>query len=113
MHSFALPVQTPFDWQSLLAFLRVRATPGVETVTDSDYSRTIADGSGLQTLSVRFDQTAAALRVAYSGKADMRRVIDQRIKQLFTADLSTTPIETSLGRDPWLARFVRRQPGLR
>jgi len=113
LHTFALPVQTPFDWQSLLAFLRVRATPGVETVTDSDYSRTIADGSEPQTLSVCFDQTIAALKVSYSGKADTRRVIDEHICQLFKTDLSTSPIEASLGRDPWLARFVRQQPGLR
>jgi 3-methyladenine DNA glycosylase/8-oxoguanine DNA glycosylase len=113
LRTFSLPVQKPFDWQSLLAFLRVRATPGVETVTDSDYSRTVADGSAPQTLSVRFDQTAATLKVSYSGKADMRREIDQQIRQLFRTDLSTLPIEASLGRDPWLARFVRQQPGLR
>jgi DNA-3-methyladenine glycosylase II len=113
MRSFALPIQTPFDWQSLLAFLRARATPGVETVTDSAYLRTIADGFGSQTLSVRFDQPVAALKVAYSGNADMRRAIDERIRQLFKTDLSTAPIETSLGRDSWLAHFVHRQPGLR
>jgi DNA-3-methyladenine glycosylase II len=113
LRTFALPVRKPFDWHSLLAFLRVRATPGVETVTNSAYSRTIADGSPLQTLSVRFDQTVAVLKVDYSGTADMRRAIDERIRQLFRTDLSTAPIETSLGRDPWLARFVRRQPGLR
>jgi DNA-3-methyladenine glycosylase II len=113
LSSFAIAVQTPFDWQSLLAFLRARATPGVETVTDSDYSRTIADGSAPQTLSVRFDQAVAALKVSYSGKADMGRAIAEHLKQLFRPDLSTLPIETYLGRDPWLSRFVRRQPGLR
>ncbi len=40
MNTFAIPVQQPFDWESLLAFLRLRATPGVETVTDSAYTRT-------------------------------------------------------------------------
>jgi 3-methyladenine DNA glycosylase/8-oxoguanine DNA glycosylase len=112
-NSFALPVQPPFDWESLLAFLRLRATPGVETVTDSAYSRTIAEGSGLQTLSVHYNHANSVLEVAYSGSAESRSAIDERMRQLFKTDLSTAPIETSLGRDPWLARFVRQQPGLR
>ena len=113
LHSFALPVQQPFDWDSILAFLRVRATPGVETVTSSAYSRTIADGPGLQTLSVGYDHANARLKVEYSGNAHERILIDERIRQLFQTDLSTTPIENSLGGDKWLGRFIRQQPGLR
>ena len=55
MNKFALPVQQPFDWESLLAFLRLRATPGVEIVTDSAYTRTITGGAAAQTLSVTYD----------------------------------------------------------
>ncbi len=72
MHSFALPVQTPFDWESLLAFMRVRATPGVETVTERVYTRTITDAAGPQTLSVTYDPCGAMLQIAYSGNAAAR-----------------------------------------
>src|ERR1700686_3215550 len=65
-HSFALPVWMPFDWESLLAFLRLRATPGVETVTDSAYTRTISEGASPQTLSVSYDQAGASLQIVYS-----------------------------------------------
>ena len=41
---FTLPVQTPFDWESLLAFMRLRATPGVESVNEKVYTRTITNG---------------------------------------------------------------------
>ena len=112
-HTFVLPVQKPFDWESLLAFMRVRATPGVETVTDSAYTRTITDAAGPQTLSVTFDPAGARLQVAYSGKAATRSVVESRTKQIFKPDVSTVPIETFLGRDKWLAGFVARQPGLR
>src|SRR6476661_4552497 len=113
MNSFTLPVQQPFDWESLLAFLRLRATPGVEVVTDSAYTRTITDGAAPQTLSVTYDSKSAALQVAYSGNVTARSLVESRAKQIFKPDLNTAPIEAFLCRDPWLASFVHRQAGLR
>src|SRR5436305_4958011 len=92
-HSFTLPVQQPFDWESLLAFLRLRATPGVETVADSAYTRTISDGRAVQTFSVTYDAKAAALQVAYSGKASARSLVETRARQMFKPDVNTVPIE--------------------
>jgi 3-methyladenine DNA glycosylase/8-oxoguanine DNA glycosylase len=123
MHSFALPVQLPFDWESLLAFLRLRATPGVETVTDSAYMRTITIGVAPQTLSVTFDRPSASLQVVYSqsrysGNAHSRNtgarsMVESRAKQIFKTEVSTGPIEVFLGRDAWLDGLVARRPGLR
>jgi DNA-3-methyladenine glycosylase II len=113
MSSFALPVQQPFDWESLLAFLRLRATPGVEVVTDSAYTRTITDGAAAQTFSVTYDSTLAALQVVYSGEATSRSLIEGRTKKIFKPDVNTAPIEAFLCRDPWLAGFVKHQAGLR
>jgi DNA-3-methyladenine glycosylase II len=112
-HSFTLPVQQPFDWESLLAFLRLRATPGVELVTDSAYTRTITDGAGPQTFSVTYDAKTATLQVAYSGEASARNLIENRAKQIFKPDVDTVPIEAFLCRDPWLGGLVKRQVGLR
>lgn len=112
-HSFLLPVQQPFDWESLLAFLRLRATPGVEIVTDSAYTRTITEGAAAETLAVTYDSKAAALQVAYFGDASARSLVDSRARQMFKPDVSTAPIEAFLGRDPWLTGFVKRQAGLR
>lgn len=112
-HSFILPVQQPFDWESLLAFLRLRATPGVEIVTDSAYTRTITEGAAAQTFSVTYDTKAAALQVAYSGESNVQSLIANRAKQIFKPDLNILPIEASLCRDPWLSGFVKRQAGLR
>jgi DNA-3-methyladenine glycosylase II len=112
-HSFALPVQLPFDWESLLAFMWRRATPGVETVTDAAYTRTITEGTVPQTLSVTYNPVGASLRITYSGNGRARSVVEGRAKQIFKTDVSTVPIETFLGRDKWLASFIARQPGLR
>ena len=113
MNSFALPVQQPFDWAFLLAFLRRRATPGVEVVTDSAYTRTIAEGPAAQTFSVTYDSKAAALQVVYSGNDSTWSLVESRTKQIFKPHVNTVPIETFLCCDPWLRSFVKRQPGLR
>ena len=113
MNSFTLSVQQPFDWESLLAFLRLRATPGVEVVTDSAYTRTITDGAAAQTLSVTYDSKSATLQVGYSGKTTTRSLVESRVRQMFKPDVNTAPIEAFLCRDPWLAGFVKHQAGLR
>jgi 3-methyladenine DNA glycosylase/8-oxoguanine DNA glycosylase len=113
MTSFTLDVQQPFDWESLLAFLRLRATPGVEVVTGSAYTRTITYGSTPQTLSVTYDSKSVSLQVAYPGNPTARSLVESRIKQIFKPDVNTSPIEAFLSRDPWLSGFVQRQPGLR
>lgn len=112
-HSFTLPVQQPFDWESLLVFLRLRATPGVEIVSDSAYTRTITEGAAAQTFSVTYDGKATALQVAYSGESNVQSLIANRAKQIFKPDLNILPIEVFLCRDPWLSGFVKRQAGLR
>jgi DNA-3-methyladenine glycosylase II len=112
-HSFTLPVQQPFDWESLLAFLRLRATPGVEIVTDSAYTRTITEGAAAQTFSVTYDTKATALQVAYSGESNVQSLMANRAKQIFKPDLNILPIEAFLCRDPWLGGFVKKQAGLR
>jgi 3-methyladenine DNA glycosylase/8-oxoguanine DNA glycosylase len=113
MNRFTLDVQQPFDWESLLAFLRLRATPGVEVVTGSAYTRTITYGSTPQTLSVTYDSKSVSLQVAYPGNPTARSLVESRIKQIFKPDVNTSPIEAFLSRDPWLSGFVQRQPGLR
>ena len=113
LHKFALPVQQPFDWQSLLAFLRLRATPGVEGVTDSAYTRTIGEGPEPQTFSVTYDTARRALQIAYSGDASAQSLVESRAKQIFKPDVNTGPVEAFLSRDSWLGGFVKRQAGLR
>jgi 3-methyladenine DNA glycosylase/8-oxoguanine DNA glycosylase len=111
--SFALPVRMPFDWQSLLAFLRARATPGVETVTGLAYIRLCRAGAEVRKISVTYDPLSAALQVNCSGAAQEEDGIQARVRQLFQADADTGAVEAFLRRDKWLAGYVARQPGLR
>lgn len=113
MHSLVLPVQMPFDWKSLLAFLRLRATPGVETVTDSAYARTLGRESAVQKVSVTHDAAGATLRIEFTGNGDEGSGVAERARQMVKTDVNTGAIESFLCRDRWLKTYVARQPGLR
>ncbi len=106
-------MQLPFDWQSLIAFLRLRATPGVETVTDSSYARTCRTRAAPQTVSVRYENAKARLHVEHSGDAGDRANLEERVTKIFSVGTDTRPIELFLQKDAWLRKFVARQPGLR
>src|SRR5215467_7431828 len=108
----SLAVKRPFDWQSLLAFLKLRATPGVESVSDSAYGRTIGGG---EQLSVKYEGKTESLYVEYSGELSEGRAreIESRVRRIFKPDAATRSIEEFLGRSPVLAELVAQQPGLR
>ena len=110
---FALPVQTPFAWHSLLAFLRIRATPGVEIVTEAAYVRTIGDGGLRRMVSVTYDTSGSSLEVSYTAAACERDIVAAGVRRIFQPDVKTGPIEAFLGRDRRLSALVARQPGLR
>ena len=112
---FSLPIRQPFDWEALLAFLRARATPGVETVTDSAYLRTIDCDGVSQIISVTYDRQSASLRCDCSTGLSKTHAgaVEACVGQIFKPDVNTDPIEEFLGRSRRLAALVRQQPGLR
>ena len=111
--SLRLPYREPYDWPAMLAALAAHAVPGIETVDDRSYARTIAlDGAtgsirvapgngAFAEVSVRFPR----LRSLPSIIARIRRVFD------FAAD--PIVIGKQLADDPLLAPLIKRRPGLR
>ncbi len=114
-----LEFRPPFAWESLLAYLRLRAIPGVEMVDATHYRRSVAiDGKhgwiGVSLSPIRGQKSGGALNVDVS--ASLTPVIGAviaRVKQL--CDLGAVPdaVGGLLGRDPLLSGSVRRIPGLR
>jgi AraC family transcriptional regulator of adaptative response / DNA-3-methyladenine glycosylase II len=109
-----LAYRPPFAWSTLLAFLRLRATPGVESVEGDTYHRSIeVDGeAGHIEVSPAPVGPYLAVRMQLPATARLAQVID-RIRRLF--DLSADPVRIAgdLGRDPMLRRALRVLPGLR
>jgi AraC family transcriptional regulator of adaptative response / DNA-3-methyladenine glycosylase II len=109
-----LDFRPPLAWESMLAYLRLRAIPGVESVDETHYRRTVAIGEHQGFIGVSLAASGTALEVELSpGLAPVIGAVIVRVKNLF--DLGATPdaVAEVLSQDPMLAGVVRRLPGLR
>lgn len=109
-----LPFRPPFDWEALVGYLGFRAIPGVETIHEGTYARSIRldDAVGIVQVSRQPEENHLIAELRLSGPASIIRVSD-RLKRIF--DLSADPerIAAQLRRDPTLRGRVRAHPGLR
>jgi AraC family transcriptional regulator of adaptative response / DNA-3-methyladenine glycosylase II len=109
-----LPFRQPFDWASIIAFLKPRAIPGVELVTESSYQRTIEIAGVPGILTVRPDDAGSRLVVhLQAGSYEGLGHTVERVRRIF--DLSADPIQIAshLSNDPKLQKSIRLRPGLR
>lgn len=113
-YRFRLPYRPPFDWDALLGFLSARATPGVESVAQSTYGRTIsvdgkhgvikvgrADRDPFLSLEVRFPDPRALLFIV------------ERVRRMFDLGADPVVIAEHLGSDPLLRAAIAAHPGIR
>ncbi len=109
-----LEFRPPFAWTPLLAYLRLRAIPGVEWVDATHYRRTvwIADAAGWIGVSMHASGTALNLEISPTLSVHIGAII-ARVKHLF--DLGSVPAAVAqlLRQDALLEPTVRRLPGLR
>jgi AraC family transcriptional regulator of adaptative response / DNA-3-methyladenine glycosylase II len=109
-----LEFRPPLAWEKLLAYLRLRAIPGVESVDATHYRRTVAIDDHQGWIAVSLAASGVALDVAMSQSlAPVIGAVIVRVKQLF--DLSAAPdaVSASLSQDSKLKVIVRQLPGLR
>jgi AraC family transcriptional regulator, regulatory protein of adaptative response / DNA-3-methyladenine glycosylase II len=111
---FRIGYRPPYDWASLIDFLSVRATPGVEVVTPFEYRRTISLDGHHGDIAVRpvRGRNCLELAIHYPDPVALFRIVE-RTKRIF--DVGADPVEVSgqLKNDPILAPMVRAHPGLR
>jgi AraC family transcriptional regulator of adaptative response / DNA-3-methyladenine glycosylase II len=109
-----LDFRPPLAWGELLAFLRARAIPGVEVVTDREYRRTVRAGDGVGTVRVWAEPGRPALGAALSPSlgTELMKVV-ARLRALFDLDARPDVVAACLARDRQLGPLVRRRPGLR
>jgi AraC family transcriptional regulator, regulatory protein of adaptative response / DNA-3-methyladenine glycosylase II len=111
---FRLRFRPPFDWNGILEFLRPRATPGVETVEQGCYRRTISVNgcTGFIEASLEENTSAIAVRIRLADPRWLFLVVE-RLRRMFDLNAYPSEIEARLGGDPLLARQVAANPGLR
>lgn len=109
-----LDYRPPLAFDALLDFLRARAIPGVERVTEDAYKRVVAIQDRVGTLRVTHDPKRSALRVHVStALLPHLMFIVSRVRALFDLDARPTAIAERLSQHPVLADAVAAQPGLR
>ena len=109
-----LPFRAPYDWDAMLRFLDLRATPGVESARAGAYQRSVSiDGvRGLvEVRAVRGEKHLLA-RIRLSSAAPLIQVAE-RLRRIFDLGADPHEIASHLRRDPRLAPLVRARPGLR
>lgn len=109
-----LPYRPPYDWAHLVAFLRERTIPGVETFADDGYARTVCAGDAAGVLEVMPSAHGDHLRLRLS-LPDLTGAIGlvARVRRMFDCAADPAAIGAHLAGDPWLKPLVRRRPGLR
>jgi len=104
----------PYDWESMLAYLRARAIDGVERVSDAAYHRTIAFEGGMGTIEVRDlpELQSLGATIRFPGVRALPDIVT-RIRRVFDLGADVVAIGVHLTRDPLLAPLVAARPGLR
>ncbi len=103
-----LAFREPYDWSSILKFLKVRACSGVEFVDETKYMRTVSHAGHAGWLSVERSKSKDALTVTVSNSlAPVLLHVITRLKRLF--DLQSVPEIV----DNHLGKLAVNHPGLR
>ena len=111
---FRLRYRQPFHWEGMLAFLALRATPGVEVVEDGGYRRSIAiDGErGWIEVSCDAPNDALVARVQIRSPRSLFPIIE-RVRAMFDLNADWLAIARSLKADSALTERLASEPGLR
>jgi AraC family transcriptional regulator, regulatory protein of adaptative response / DNA-3-methyladenine glycosylase II len=109
-----LPYRPPFDWSSVVDFLRRRAIPGVELAGEDFYRRTIEIGGVQGIIDVQPDMAQPQLlaRIQLTRYECLMQIVD-RLRRIFDLGADPLPITNHLGRDPRLTPLLNSRPGLR
>ncbi len=113
-YRFRLAYRPPYDWEALLSFLGSQAIPGVESVEESRYRRTIeVDGNaGVIEVSPVPDGSALCLSVRFPDPRALLLVVE-RVRRIFDLGADPAVIAEHLGGDPLLRGPIAEHPGIR
>ncbi|PWT83803.1 MAG: 3-methyladenine DNA glycosylase 2 [Acidobacteria bacterium] len=113
-YTFNLRFRPPYHWSGILSFLAPRATPGVEAVDATSYSRTISlhGHHGFFHASLDEAHHALTVRVQIPDPTLLYPIIE-RIRSMFDLNADWLAIAQHLHRDTDLKSRMRKTPGLR
>jgi AraC family transcriptional regulator of adaptative response / DNA-3-methyladenine glycosylase II len=109
-----LGYRPPYNWQTILDFLRLRALKNVEWVDENSYARTVQLGRYRGWIRVTHAATKNALQVTFSHTlTGALPLLLRRLRNLFDLNAHPQIIDERLRQDPLLTASIERDPGLR
>jgi AraC family transcriptional regulator of adaptative response / DNA-3-methyladenine glycosylase II len=111
--SLLLRYQPPYDWPAMIEFLRRRAIPGIESVVDQCYSRTIELDGVHGSVSVTPALSNALRARIYFPNLSSLPIIIARLRRVFDLAADPRSICAHLAKDSTLAPLIVKRPGLR
>lgn len=111
--SLRLPFRPPYDWPAAVAFLADRAIPGVESVHELTYRRTVTLDGALGMLEVTAGQGDNLVLTAHLPYWEGVIHVVERISRLLGLEVDVEPAVAHLLHDPIIGPLVARRPGLR
>ena len=109
-----LRYRPPYDWASMLGFLRARAIPGVELVDEDRYLRTVDIDGILGSIEVTHlpERQSLGVKIRFPDVRSLPAIV-ARVRRLFDLGADIETIDEHLSSDPVLAPLVAQRPGLR
>jgi AraC family transcriptional regulator of adaptative response / DNA-3-methyladenine glycosylase II len=109
-----LPYRPPLAWNAMLAYLRPRAIPGIESIDGTCYRRTIdVDGNpGIVELSDEPGAARLRLRVHFPNLDSLSHLV-ARARRVFDLDADPAAITAGLSNDPLMREALQLLPGIR
>ncbi len=103
--SLRLAARAPFDPAPILAFLEVRALPGVEIVSGSTYRRTVALPQGGAVVTLHADEGGITLEAPAEAAAALPQWV-ARASRVFDLETDAAAVAAHLSEDPRLAKAL-------
>jgi AraC family transcriptional regulator of adaptative response / DNA-3-methyladenine glycosylase II len=110
-----LGYRPPYDFDTLLGFLRTRSLPGVELVDEHSYMRAFgaADAPGWLRLSAWPNGEHALKLELHCPQPTQLLPVVTRLRRMFDLDAEPQAIAATLGASGVLKPLLRKRPGLR
>jgi AraC family transcriptional regulator of adaptative response / DNA-3-methyladenine glycosylase II len=104
----------PYDWDAILDFFQRHAIPGIESVDDGCYRRTLHLHDHYGEIAVRRHPRKHALELELDlpDPGYLMRVV-ARVRRMFDLDANPADIEYSMRGNQWLYRLYLASPGVR
>jgi len=108
-----LPFTAPYDWDAIIAFLGERAVPGVESIENGVYRRTISLDGSPGMLEVQPGGVDYLLFRAHLPYWEGLIHVVERVSRMAGIDADVSPAVTLLAADPTIGSLVSARPGVR